>query len=42
VPLAEAVGLAATARLQDAKTIIGLAWAREHLSTKAQSPGLDK
>jgi ADP-ribose pyrophosphatase len=32
VPLAEAVGLAATARLQDAKTLVGLAWAHARLA----------
>jgi len=31
VPLAEAVALATSGRLQDAKTIIGLAWARASL-----------
>jgi len=31
VPLEEAVGLAASGRLQDAKTLIGLLWAREAL-----------
>jgi 8-oxo-dGTP pyrophosphatase MutT (NUDIX family) len=31
VPLDEAFGLAAGAQLQDAKTIVGLAWARTHL-----------
>jgi ADP-ribose pyrophosphatase len=32
VPLAEAVELATSARLQDAKTIIGLAWAQARIS----------
>lgn len=32
VPLAEALGLATTGRLQDAKTIIGLAWAQARLA----------
>lgn len=36
VPLDEAVALAATARLQDAKTIIGLAWAQGHLAGTAR------
>ena len=31
VPLDEAVGLAASGRLQDAKSVIGLLWAREKL-----------
>lgn len=41
VPLAEAVGLATTARLQDAKTIIGLAWAQACLSTSARRGAVD-
>jgi ADP-ribose pyrophosphatase len=32
VPLQEAMGLAASGRLQDAKSVIGLLWARERLS----------
>jgi len=32
VPLDEAVALAATGRLQDAKTLVGLLWARERLN----------
>jgi 8-oxo-dGTP pyrophosphatase MutT (NUDIX family) len=32
VPLQEALDLAASARLQDAKSVIGLLWARERLS----------
>jgi ADP-ribose pyrophosphatase len=31
IPLEEAVGLAASGRLQDAKSVIGLLWAREKL-----------
>ena len=42
VPLVEAVGLAATARLQDAKTIVGLAWAQAHLSGRARIHGEDR
>lgn len=39
VPLAEAASLAADGRLQDAKTIIGLTWARTHLeSEKRDTP----
>lgn len=34
VPLDEAVALAAGARLQDAKTLIGLLWARERLAAE--------
>ena len=41
VPLAEAVGLATTARLQDAKTIIGLAWAQACLSANARRGAVD-
>ena len=33
VPVQEAIGLAASGRLQDAKSVIGLLWARERLST---------
>jgi len=32
IPLDEAVALAATGRLQDAKTLVGLLWARERLN----------
>jgi ADP-ribose pyrophosphatase len=35
IPLSEAVGLATAARLQDAKTIIGLAWAQARLAGQA-------
>jgi ADP-ribose pyrophosphatase len=35
LPLSEAVGLATAARLQDAKTIIGLAWAQARLAGQA-------
>ena len=32
VPLPEAIGLATSGRLEDAKTIIGLAWAQARLA----------
>jgi ADP-ribose pyrophosphatase len=41
VPMAEAFALAASGRLQDAKTIIGLAWARASLGDGAGTAAVD-
>jgi 8-oxo-dGTP pyrophosphatase MutT (NUDIX family) len=38
IPMDDAFELAATAKLQDAKTLVGLAWARAHLA-RAGTPG---